>query len=123
MADQSSVTMSAEQFQQLMQGMQQAFRSQIGDSRSNTPASTTSTHAGNFSRCTTRFGGVSDERVDTSNEAVVAQGGEPTPHAEHRIDTGDHPPISVPPYRLPAQKKEVLRDEVEKMLVDAVIEE
>ncbi|GLV46111.1 uncharacterized protein CBL_07178, partial [Carabus blaptoides fortunei] len=96
MADQSSVTMSAEQFQQLMQGMQQALRSQIGDSRSNTPAPTTSTHAGNFSRCTTRFGGVSGERVDTFIDA-----------------------ISV----LPAQKKEVLRDEVEKMLAAGVIEE
>ncbi|GLV38165.1 hypothetical protein CBL_12811 [Carabus blaptoides fortunei] len=103
MADQSSVTMSAEQFQQLKQGMQEAFRSQIGDSRSNTHASTTSTSA--------------------ANEDVFAQEGEPTPYAEHRFDTGDHPPISVPLNRLPVRKKEVLRDEVEKMLADAVIEE
>ncbi|GBP14670.1 Activity-regulated cytoskeleton associated protein 2 [Eumeta japonica] len=29
----------------------------------------------------------------------ILQGG-PTTFAEHRIDTGDHPPIAVPPYRL-----------------------
>ncbi|GBP63067.1 Dynein heavy chain 3, axonemal [Eumeta japonica] len=28
------------------------------------------------------------------------KGGGPTTFAEHRIDTGDHPPIAVPPYRL-----------------------
>ncbi|GBP70991.1 Activity-regulated cytoskeleton associated protein 2 [Eumeta japonica] len=31
---------------------------------------------------------------------IFTQGGGPTPFAEHRIDTGDHPPIAVPPYRL-----------------------
>ncbi|GBP80182.1 hypothetical protein EVAR_97376_1 [Eumeta japonica] len=31
---------------------------------------------------------------------IFTQGGGPTTFAEHRIDTGYHPPIAVPPYRL-----------------------
>ncbi|CAK1584831.1 unnamed protein product [Parnassius mnemosyne] len=49
--------------------------------------------------------------------------GEPTPFAEHHIDTGDHPPIAVPPYRVTPAKKEILRAELHKMLADGVIEE
>lgn len=50
-------------------------------------------------------------------------GGEPTDALEHSIDTGDHPPISVPPYRLPEFKKEFLRKEIDRLLEEGVIEE
>ncbi|CAB3228966.1 unnamed protein product [Arctia plantaginis] len=49
--------------------------------------------------------------------------GEPTPFAEHHIDTGDHPPIALPPYRLTPAKKEIMRAELDKMLAEDVIEE
>ncbi|XP_049866510.1 uncharacterized protein LOC126367148 [Pectinophora gossypiella] len=42
---------------------------------------------------------------------IFEPGGAPTPYAEHRIDTGEHPPIAVPPYRLTPvmnQRNEVL---------------
>ena len=49
--------------------------------------------------------------------------GEPTPFAEHHIDTGDHPPIALPPYRLTPAKKEIMHAELDKMLAEDVIEE
>lgn len=49
--------------------------------------------------------------------------GEPTPFAEHHIDTGDHPPIAVPPYRVTPAKKEIMRAELDRMLSEGVIEE
>ncbi|GBP95037.1 Retrovirus-related Pol polyprotein from transposon 297 [Eumeta japonica] len=49
--------------------------------------------------------------------------GGPTPFAEHRIDTGDHPPIAVPPYRLTPAKKAIMEAELDKMLCENVIEE
>ncbi|CAG4935861.1 unnamed protein product [Colias eurytheme] len=49
--------------------------------------------------------------------------GEPTPFAEHHIDTGDHPPIALPPYRVTPAKKEIMRAELDKMLAEDVIEE
>lgn len=58
-----------------------------------------------------------------TNTDIFQLGGEPTPFAEHRIDTGEHPPIYVPPYRLTPAKKELMRQEIEKMLKDNVIEE
>ncbi|XP_068622839.1 uncharacterized protein [Battus philenor] len=39
-------------------------------------------------------------------EDIFREGGGPTSFAEHRIDTGTHPPIAVPPYRLTPAKKE-----------------
>ena len=42
---------------------------------------------------------------------------------EHQIDTGDHPPIAVPTYQLPPAKGQVLREEIDKMLRDSIIEE
>lgn len=48
---------------------------------------------------------------------------EPTPFAEHRIDTGDHPPIAVPPYRVTPAKKEIMRAELDRMLAEDIIEE
>ncbi|CAG9132917.1 unnamed protein product [Plutella xylostella] len=46
----------------------------------------------------------------------------PANYVEHRIDTMDRGPISVPPYRLSPLKKEILRNEIEKMLEQGVIE-
>ncbi|XP_062530656.1 uncharacterized protein LOC119630752 [Bombyx mori] len=54
---------------------------------------------------------------------VFEEVGEPTPFSEHRIDTGDHPPIAVPPYRITPARKEVMRAELDKMLAEDVIEE
>ncbi|GBP58568.1 hypothetical protein EVAR_40851_1 [Eumeta japonica] len=54
---------------------------------------------------------------------IFTQGGGPTPFAEHRIDTGDHSPIAVPPYRLTPAKKAIMEVELDKMLCENVIEE
>lgn len=59
----------------------------------------------------------------TRHAHVFIAGGGPTPFAEHRIETGEHPPISVPPYRLNPSKKEVMKAEIDKMLKDDIIEE
>lgn len=56
-------------------------------------------------------------------EDVFGVGGRPTPFAEHCIDTGDHPPIAVPPYRLTPAKKAIMEDQLQKMLKDDIIEE
>ncbi|KAJ3654348.1 hypothetical protein Zmor_013541 [Zophobas morio] len=56
-----------------------------------------------------------DDLVDDFADAFEAHG-PPTPYAEHRIDTGDHAPIAVPPYQLNATKKQLLKEEVEKMI-------
>ncbi|KAJ3665220.1 hypothetical protein Zmor_000726 [Zophobas morio] len=63
-----------------------------------------------------------DDLVDDFADAFEAHG-PPTPYAEHRIDTGDHAPIAVPPYQLNATKKQLLKEEVEKMIQAQVIEE
>lgn len=47
---------------------------------------------------------------------------EPTSLAEHCINTGEHHPISVPPYRLSPPKLALLKQEIEKMLDEKVIE-
>ncbi|GFT18555.1 retrovirus-related Pol polyprotein from transposon 297 [Trichonephila clavipes] len=57
------------------------------------------------------------------NEACFQPGGEPTPYIEHRIDTGDHLPIATSPYRMNPVKKEVLREQIEELLRQNVIEE
>ncbi|GFS91746.1 retrovirus-related Pol polyprotein from transposon 297 [Trichonephila clavipes] len=57
------------------------------------------------------------------NETCFQPGGEPTPYIEHRIDTRDHPPIATYPYRLNPVKKEVLREQIEELLRQNVIEE
>lgn len=58
-----------------------------------------------------------------ANQDIFALGGEPTPYAEHYIDTKSHAPISVPPYRMTPGNKEKLRQELDKMLRDDIIEE
>lgn len=50
-------------------------------------------------------------------------GGEPTPFIEHRINTSDHPPIAVPPYRMTSYKKEMLRQEIDRLISEGIIEE
>ncbi|GFV10592.1 CCHC-type domain-containing protein [Trichonephila clavipes] len=40
------------------------------------------------------------------NEACFQPEGVPTPFIEHRIDTGDHPPIAMYPYRMNPIKKQ-----------------
>uniref|UniRef100_V5I885 Retrovirus-related Pol polyprotein from transposon 17.6 n=1 Tax=Anoplophora glabripennis TaxID=217634 RepID=V5I885_ANOGL len=57
------------------------------------------------------------------NQDIFEMGGEPTPYAEHYINTGDHPPISTPPYRMTTAKKEVLKRELDKLLEEGIIEE
>lgn len=59
----------------------------------------------------------------TVNQDVFALGGDPTPFAEHRIDTGNNPPISVPPYRMTPAKKAQLEIELNKLLEAGIIEE
>ncbi|XP_063388255.1 uncharacterized protein LOC134674130 [Cydia fagiglandana] len=61
--------------------------------------------------------------VLTRHAHVFTPGGAPTPYAEHRIETGEHPPIAVPPYRLNPAKKELMKKEIDKMLKDDIIEE
>lgn len=48
---------------------------------------------------------------------------EPTPFTEHRIDTGNHAPVSSPPYRLSPVRKIELKREIENMLAANIIEE
>ncbi|GBN40841.1 Retrovirus-related Pol polyprotein from transposon opus [Araneus ventricosus] len=55
--------------------------------------------------------------------SVFEPGGEPTPYIEHRINTGNSPPVSVPPYRLSPVKKELLKKELDKLLEENIIEE
>ncbi|XP_063896668.1 uncharacterized protein LOC135118465 [Helicoverpa armigera] len=45
---------------------------------------------------------------------VFRAGGGPTPYAEHRIETGDHPPIAVPPYRLNPSKKQLMKADTQQ---------
>ena len=45
-----------------------------------------------------------------------------TEAAEISIDTGTHPPISSPPYRIPHGRMAAARQEVQKMLTADIIE-
>ncbi|KAG6465637.1 hypothetical protein O3G_MSEX015285, partial [Manduca sexta] len=68
------------------------------------------------------------ERIELStlledNKDIFERGGAATTFAIHRIDTGNHLPISVPPYRVTPSKKEIMRKEIDKMLEEGVIEE
>lgn len=57
-----------------------------------------------------------------SNKETFWPGEEATPYAEHCINVPkDQIPIAVPSYRMAAEKKEILRQEFDKML--EVIEE
>ena len=41
---------------------------------------------------------------------------------QHEIDTGDHRPIKQAPCRMPLNKKEIVRKEVQNMLQNGIIE-
>ncbi|GFX93184.1 retrovirus-related Pol polyprotein from transposon 17.6 [Trichonephila clavipes] len=56
-------------------------------------------------------------------EECFQPGGEPTPIIEHRINTRDHLPVAVLPYRMNPSKKEILKREIDKLLAEVIIEE
>ncbi|XP_073962916.1 uncharacterized protein [Choristoneura fumiferana] len=62
------------------------------------------------------------EQFLEENQNVFTPNGNPVKDFEHSIDTGDHTPISVPPYRLSPIKAEILKKEIEKMIAEKVIE-
>lgn len=69
---------------------------------------------------------VEKEQLDMMlNEFSIVSGAssEPTPYAQHFIDTGNHKPIALPPYRMSFPKLRELKDEISKMLDSDVIEE
>lgn len=55
-------------------------------------------------------------------ENIFQLGGEATPFAVLHIDTGDHQPIALP-YRLSPARKQVLKNELDKLLRKGFIEE
>ncbi|GFY00627.1 retrovirus-related Pol polyprotein from transposon 17.6 [Trichonephila clavipes] len=56
-------------------------------------------------------------------EECFQLGGEPTPFIEHRINTRNHLPVAVPPYRMNPSKKEILKQEIDRLLSEGIIEE
>ncbi|XP_047997557.1 uncharacterized protein LOC125235150 [Leguminivora glycinivorella] len=57
-----------------------------------------------------------------NNEHVFQFNKEPTTMAEHAIETGNLGPISIPPYRLSPPRQKLLKEELQKMLEEKVIE-
>lgn len=57
------------------------------------------------------------------NPDIFQPGGAPTTFAVHRICTGEHTPVAVPPYRVTPVKKQVMKKEIERMLEEEIIEE
>jgi hypothetical protein len=62
------------------------------------------------------------ENLLERNADIFTPNGKPANGFEHTIDTGDHKPISVPPYRLSPLKRDILQKEITKMLDEGVIE-
>ncbi|KAF5271397.1 hypothetical protein FQA39_LY08195 [Lamprigera yunnana] len=56
------------------------------------------------------------------HENIFKLGRGTTPFAEFQIDTEDHLPMSVPPYRTTLNKKEVLCQELDEMLEEEIIQ-
>ncbi|GFU59021.1 retrovirus-related Pol polyprotein from transposon 297 [Trichonephila clavipes] len=56
-------------------------------------------------------------------EECFQPGGEPTLFIEHRINTRNHLPVAVPPYRMNPSKKEILKQEIDRLLSEGIIEE
>ncbi|GFS88612.1 transposon Ty3-I Gag-Pol polyprotein [Trichonephila clavipes] len=56
-------------------------------------------------------------------EECFQPGGELTPFIEHRINTRNHLPVAVPPYRMNPSKKEILKQEIDGLLSEGIIEE
>ncbi|GFX45875.1 hypothetical protein TNCV_3607361 [Trichonephila clavipes] len=61
--------------------------------------------------------------VEKMSSKRRGRGGEATNILEHHINTGNSPPISVPPYRMSPVKKEILRKKIEDLLEKDIIEE
>ncbi|CAG9137900.1 unnamed protein product [Plutella xylostella] len=57
-----------------------------------------------------------------ANKDIFVSNGQPKHEIEHCIDTKNHSPISVPPYRLSEMKRELVKKEIDQMLQDKVIE-
>ncbi|GFX69495.1 retrovirus-related Pol polyprotein from transposon 17.6 [Trichonephila clavipes] len=56
-------------------------------------------------------------------EECFQPGGESTPFIDHRINTRNHLPVAVPPYRMNPSKKEILKQEIDRLLSEGIIEE
>ncbi|GFS75431.1 retrovirus-related Pol polyprotein from transposon 17.6 [Trichonephila clavipes] len=56
-------------------------------------------------------------------EECFQPGGESTLIIEHRINTRDHLPVAVLPYRMNPSKKEILKREIDRLLAEGIIEE
>lgn len=63
-----------------------------------------------------------DQVLDEHREIFEKKMGT-TPYAEHRIETGDHAPIAMPPYQMTVTKKEILKKEIDQLLDEDAIEE
>lgn len=58
-----------------------------------------------------------------SFENIFMENGPPARYAEHRINIGKHLPVASAPYRLSPVKRNVLKNELEKMMKNDIIEE
>lgn len=58
----------------------------------------------------------------SENEDLFEENGEATTEVIHHIDTDNHPPIFVPPYRLNPHKKAELKRHIDEMLSTDIIE-
>ncbi|GBL99605.1 Retrovirus-related Pol polyprotein from transposon opus [Araneus ventricosus] len=56
-------------------------------------------------------------------DSIVKPGGDPTPYAEHHINTGNSPPVTGPPYRMNPAKRKLLKKELDSLMADGIIEE
>lgn len=59
----------------------------------------------------------------SSYEDIFALGGEPTDKIDYHIETLNNRPIAVSPYLLSEKKRDLLKSELDKMLLEDVIEE
>lgn len=59
----------------------------------------------------------------SKNHILFSPNIEATPFAEHTIKLLDDVPTSVPPYRMPDTKKKILRQELDQLLDNGIIEE
>lgn len=57
------------------------------------------------------------------NATVFLANDNPASLVEHAIETGNHSPVAVPPYRMSPLRKEILRKEINKMLEEGIIAE
>ncbi|XP_036322142.1 uncharacterized protein LOC118736151 [Rhagoletis pomonella] len=58
-----------------------------------------------------------------AHPSIFGASHEPTPYAQHFIDTGNHEPVALPPYRLSFPKLQELKSEIHKMTENDIIEE